>query len=192
MEILFTQFCSFLVEMDRYYKLSTALGALWGVAQQLACGEEGRCLSQKAQTEQTAAKESDRPLPAGKTNPVPPDLWFQGKPEIWIFYCCFPMFECWQVIQIIGPTLKANPNRSKGQIKGSDFQLVDLRSRPVRDLGLPAVSRLAVSAGSGKTPQHWPLAFPAIMWLFRCRYMKGFLEIGIYLFSISQEHSDMA
>lgn len=116
---------------------------------------------------------------------------FKANRKSGFFYCCFPMFECWQVIQIIGPTLKANPNRSKGQIKGSYFQLVDLRSRPLRDLGLPAGSQLAVSAGSGKTPQHLPLASPAIMWLFRCRYVKGFLEIGIYLFSISQEHFDM-
>lgn len=50
------------------------------------------------------------------------------------FYRCFLVFKCWQMIQIICPTLKANPNRSKGQIKGSGCQLVDLRSRPLQDL----------------------------------------------------------
>lgn len=50
------------------------------------------------------------------------------------FYRCFPKFKCWQMIPIICPTLKANPNRSKGQIRGSGCQLVDLRSRPLQCL----------------------------------------------------------
>lgn len=46
-----------------------------GGDQQMACREGRRCLClQTVESRQQAAKESDSPLPGGKTNLVPPEL----------------------------------------------------------------------------------------------------------------------
>ena len=93
-----------------------------------------------------------QPVARRKNRPCAPRVTISRQTGNLYFNRCFPMFQCWQMSQIICPTLQANPNRSKGQIKGSGCQLVDLRSRPPQDHKLPAGSGPALSSGRGKYP----------------------------------------
>lgn len=143
----------------------------------MACGEERGCLGQKT-ADRADGSQGVRQATARRGNKSPATISAISRQTGNLYFdCCFPMFKCWQMVQMICPTLKANPNRSKGQMKGSGCQLVDLRSRPLQDLELPAASGPAISSGSGRIPQDLPSAFRAIMQLFRHGYMKDFLGI---------------
>jgi hypothetical protein len=96
------------------------------------------------------------------------------------FYRCFPMFKCWQMIQIICPALKPIQTDLRARLRAQAASWLTWDPDLYRTCWL----RPAISSGSGKTPRHLSLISPATVQLvaieirsFGHRYKRDFLEI---------------